>query len=402
MPYDRVPLVDDDTLSFPPRTMQAILAYVEEHTEVLGGGGVDGKSVELRVFSGFLQWRQTAGEWANLIPIIDLVGSAGADSTVPGPPGEDGTNGTDGTNGLSSYEIAVSRGFIGTEPEWLLSLRGADGTDGADGLQGEKGDKGDPGISAPFVTVTTGEEARPDAPLALWVGGSVQPTNMAIGDIWFSEAAPVDPPDEEPPVETPTTAWAARSTISSTRNGTTGHTATFTAATAGQLLVAILTAPAAITTPTGWTRQAASLDGVDLGVFTKIATAGESSASITLSAANYPLAGAVYSFVSGTTFQGEQHAIAPMDGANPPLTGLTGTNVAFAVAAKGGVDTVSGIAWTGATEDVELIIAPGVTDGIVLGVAVDPAFTGSSFAATSVITGQGANKQVITFAVKKP
>ncbi len=36
----------------------------------------------------------------------------------------------DGVNGKSAYQIAVDNGFIGTEAEWLTSLRGADGKDG--------------------------------------------------------------------------------------------------------------------------------------------------------------------------------------------------------------------------------------------------------------------------------
>ena len=38
-----------------------------------------------------------------------------------------------GKNGISAYEVAVKNGFVGTEEDWLLSLKG------------EKGDKGDTG-----------------------------------------------------------------------------------------------------------------------------------------------------------------------------------------------------------------------------------------------------------------
>ena len=44
--------------------------------------------------------------------------------------------------GASAYDIAVRNGFVGTETEWLESLKGASG---AQGPQGEKGDKGDTG-----------------------------------------------------------------------------------------------------------------------------------------------------------------------------------------------------------------------------------------------------------------
>ena len=41
-----------------------------------------------------------------------------------------------GTDGKSAYEIAVEHGFVGTETEWLESLKGADGKNGVDGKDG--------------------------------------------------------------------------------------------------------------------------------------------------------------------------------------------------------------------------------------------------------------------------
>ena len=41
-----------------------------------------------------------------------------------------------GTDGKSAFEIAVEHGFVGTETEWLESLKGVDGKNGADGLPG--------------------------------------------------------------------------------------------------------------------------------------------------------------------------------------------------------------------------------------------------------------------------
>ena len=38
-------------------------------------------------------------------------------------------------NGLSAYEVAVANGFVGTEEEWLASLKGRDGVDGKDGTE---------------------------------------------------------------------------------------------------------------------------------------------------------------------------------------------------------------------------------------------------------------------------
>lgn len=69
-----------------------------------------------------------------------------------GPKGDKGDTGEVGNDGLSAYEIAVKNGYIGTEPEWLLSLKGdrgdtgEQGLQGIQGLQGEKGDPGEQGI----------------------------------------------------------------------------------------------------------------------------------------------------------------------------------------------------------------------------------------------------------------
>lgn len=41
--------------------------------------------------------------------------------------------GEKGKDGLSAYDIAVKKGYIGTEEEWLASLHGKDGKDGVDG-----------------------------------------------------------------------------------------------------------------------------------------------------------------------------------------------------------------------------------------------------------------------------
>ena len=83
--------------------------------------------------------------------------------------------GGSGTAGKSAYEIAVDNGFVGTETEWLESLKGAKGTNGAtftpyvsssgelswtnDGdkknpatvnIKGSKGDRGDSGVTTPI------------------------------------------------------------------------------------------------------------------------------------------------------------------------------------------------------------------------------------------------------------
>lgn len=62
-------------------------------------------------------------------------GDTGAQG-LQGVAGADGTDGINGTNGLSAYQIAVSNGFIGTEQQWIVSLKGATGATGATGNNG--------------------------------------------------------------------------------------------------------------------------------------------------------------------------------------------------------------------------------------------------------------------------
>ena len=53
-----------------------------------------------------------------------------------------------GKDGKSAYEIAIEHGFVGTETEWLESLKGVDGKDvvnGKDGCDGRNGVDGLPG-----------------------------------------------------------------------------------------------------------------------------------------------------------------------------------------------------------------------------------------------------------------
>lgn len=59
-----------------------------------------------------------------------------------GASGRDGLDGSDGADGKSAYDIAVDNGFVGTESEWLESLKGADGANGADGKDGANGADG--------------------------------------------------------------------------------------------------------------------------------------------------------------------------------------------------------------------------------------------------------------------
>lgn len=66
-----------------------------------------------------------------------IAGANGANGIngTNGVKGDKGDKGDDGLNGLSSYEIAVAQGYIGTESEWLISLKGDNGFDASNNLQ---------------------------------------------------------------------------------------------------------------------------------------------------------------------------------------------------------------------------------------------------------------------------
>ena len=56
-------------------------------------------------------------------------------------------DGADGVDGKSAYDIAVAHGFVGTEAEWLESLKGEPGKDGAPGEPGKDGAPGADGYT---------------------------------------------------------------------------------------------------------------------------------------------------------------------------------------------------------------------------------------------------------------
>ena len=65
--------------------------------------------------------------------------------------------GEKGDPGDSAYQVAVNNGYVGTETEWLASLKGEPGTQGPKGDTGEtgpQGPKGDPGESGAAPTTT--------------------------------------------------------------------------------------------------------------------------------------------------------------------------------------------------------------------------------------------------------
>ena len=76
---------------------------------------------------------------------------------VPGPKGDDGK---------SAYEIAVEKGFIGTEEEWLSSLVGPQGEQGPQGPAGPQGEQGPQGPKGEDGTMTF-EDLTPEQKASL-------------------------------------------------------------------------------------------------------------------------------------------------------------------------------------------------------------------------------------------
>ena len=90
--------------------------------------GLDGKSAfEIAVEHGFVG---TETEWLESLKGVDGKDGVNGKDGCDGRNGADGLPGRDGIDGKSAYIIAVEHGFTGTENEWLQSLKGADGKDG--------------------------------------------------------------------------------------------------------------------------------------------------------------------------------------------------------------------------------------------------------------------------------
>lgn len=112
---------DYNTLTNKPRINNVELVG-NVTTEQLGiRNGEDG-------FSPVITERET--ELGYDLTITDVEGS----NTITLKNGTNGLDGTNGQDGKSAYEIAVDNGFVGTETEWLESLKGQDGQDGRDGI----------------------------------------------------------------------------------------------------------------------------------------------------------------------------------------------------------------------------------------------------------------------------
>ena len=69
------------------------------------------------------------------------------DTGEPGQNGTNGIDGQDGADGKSAYQIWLEEGNVGTEQDFLDSLRGEDGINGKDGKDGKDGVNGQDGYT---------------------------------------------------------------------------------------------------------------------------------------------------------------------------------------------------------------------------------------------------------------
>jgi hypothetical protein len=189
--------------------------------------------------------------------------------------------------------------------------------------------------------------------------------------------------------------WVNRTVLSGSSvnaNGTTSHTCTFTAAAAGNFLVAIIAGSVTSSTPTGWTLQVSAINNTGLYVFTKTAGSGESSFSTTHNSSDYAIKGIVYEFAAGTTFLNGNQAVGLAQAStitSPGVTGLSGTYTRFSARAQGMTNANSDctVSWTTPTgQDYDSYIVKATNDGVFLGIGTDDNASGSSFTPSYFIT----------------
>lgn len=80
-----------------------------------GDAGEDGREVELRIDSGYIQWRLDGGDWTNLVSLASITGPAGADGTD----GEDGEDGLGVPVGGSTGQVLAKQSGADNDTEWI-------------------------------------------------------------------------------------------------------------------------------------------------------------------------------------------------------------------------------------------------------------------------------------------
>ena len=120
-------------------------AQAKETWEPLGKSGAQGP---LRVYGGMFTTTVLSQSGANG-PVNGPRPSGQASDVVVVTNGSIGytTATAGGIPGKSAYQIAVDNGFVGTEKQWLQSLRGAQGLPGTQGSAGPQGSQGPQGVA---------------------------------------------------------------------------------------------------------------------------------------------------------------------------------------------------------------------------------------------------------------
>lgn len=97
------------------------------------------------------EYRDSSGQWRRDEPTAPLRRLDAVDLPPPVYVTEDGTTlvMVEGQQGDSAYQVAVKNGFVGTEKQWLATL---------------KGPQGDLGPGSPFVIITQAEYDALPAP----------------------------------------------------------------------------------------------------------------------------------------------------------------------------------------------------------------------------------------------
>ena len=97
-----------------------------------------------------------------------------------------------GAAGESAYQAALDNGFVGTEVEWLASLKGDKGDKGDtgdQGIQGLKGDKGDTRGNGAAATITVGTVTT-GAPGSSAIVTNVGTSSAAVFDLTIPRGDP--------------------------------------------------------------------------------------------------------------------------------------------------------------------------------------------------------------------
>ena len=146
---------------------------------------VDGKGLSANDFTAVLKAKldgiaENANNYTLPIASTDTLGGVKVDGTTVtianGVISAPGADGQDGADGMSAYEVAVLNGYVGTQSEWLLSLKGEQGIQGE---KGDKGDKGDTGIGVPIGTILTYSATTPPVGFLVCNGSEVSKTTYA-------------------------------------------------------------------------------------------------------------------------------------------------------------------------------------------------------------------------------